>query len=332
MDIKLFLKEHFAFIIFQMLVVLFFLTIFWLEGFRDINTAIYIFTLSWFLVGAFLAVRYMLRRKFYQKILTPPTSMDDALNRSAKTTENAVVENYMHELYRKYQNEVQTLYATQDRQSKFMNQWIHQMKTPISVLELLLQEEEIDKMSVQEEIDRLKRGLELVLMNARFDNFENDLQIEQVNLKEIITSVINENKRLFIINRVYPNIQIDEDLIVMSDPKWLKFVLNQFITNAVKYTFEPNKKINIQTVQVGQRITLNVIDEGIGIPKADLSRVTKAFFTGENGRKSGESTGMGLYLANEICNKLGHKLAIESKVGQGSTVSITFNCNESKII
>jgi two-component system, OmpR family, sensor histidine kinase YxdK len=327
--IKLFLKEHYAFIIFQMIVVLFFLTIFWLEGFRDLNTAVYVFTISCFLVGAFLIVRYMLRRKFYQKILTPPNSMDAALNRSAKTMENEVVENYMHELYRNYQNEVQTLYATQDRQSKFMNQWIHQMKTPISVLELLLQEEELDKTSVQEEIDRLKRGLDLVLMNARLENFENDLQIEQVNLKEIMTSVINENKRLFITNRVYPQVQIDDELIVMSDPKWLKFVLNQFITNAVKYTFEPNKKITLQTEQDEYDIILNVIDEGIGIPKSDLSRVTKAFFTGENGRKSGESTGMGLYLAQEICGKLGHPLSIQSQVGQGTTVQMAFKRSDS---
>ena len=325
--IKLFLKEHFAFIIFQMIVVVFFLTIFWLEGFRDLNTAVYVFTISWFLIGAFLSVRYMLRRKFYQKILTTPNSMDAALNRSAKTTENEVVENYMHELYRTYQNEVQTLYATQDRQYKFMNQWIHQMKTPISVLELLMQEEELDKNSVQEELDRLKRGLDLVLMTARLENFENDIQIEQVNLKEIMTSVINDNKRLFITNRVYPQVQIDETLVVMSDPKWLKFVLGQFITNAVKYTFEPNKKITLQTEQDEYNIILNVIDEGIGIPKSDLSRVTKAFFTGENGRKSGESTGMGLYLAYEICEKLGHRLSIQSQVGQGTTVQMAFKRN-----
>lgn len=326
---KLFIKEHSAFIIFQMIVIIFFLTIFWLEGFRDLNTAVYIFTISWFLLGAFLSVRYMLRRKFYQKILTMPYSMDAALNRSAKTIENLVVENYMHELYRTYQNEVQTLYATQDRQYKFMNQWIHQMKTPISVLELLLQEDELDKKSVQEELDRLKRGLELVLMNARLENFENDIQIEQVNLKEIMASVINDNKRLFITNRVYPQLQIDDSLVVMSDPKWLKFVLSQFITNAVKYTFEPNKKIVIQTVQQEHEVILNIIDEGIGIPKSDLSRVTKAFFTGENGRKSGESTGMGLYIAHEICGKLGHQLSIHSQVGEGTTVRMTFKLNES---
>lgn len=157
----------------------------------------------------------------------------------------------MHELYKLYQYEVQALYARQTRQYKFTNQWIHQMKTPVSVLELLLQEDELDKRSVQEEVERLKRGLEMVLMNARLENFQEDLQVEQVNLKQLVTSTINENKRLFITNRVFPEVEMEEDTLVMSDSKWLKFVVMQFITNAVKYTFEENKKIFIKVIKQG---------------------------------------------------------------------------------
>ena len=324
MDIRLFLKDHISFVIFQLFVTIFSLSIFWLEGFRNFNTAIYIFTISLLLICSYLVIRYMLRRKFYRKILTPPTSMDDALNKSAKTSENIVVERYLDELYRIYQMEVQVLYASQQRHSKFMNQWIHQMKTPIAVLELLLQEETLDKKSVQEELDRLKLGLDMVLMNARIDSFESDMHVEQVNLLNCVTEVINENKRLFITNQVFPQVSIDESIIVASDSKWLKFMLSQFVTNAVKYTFEKNKKLIVSAKQHGTNIVLSVHDEGIGIPKSDLSRVTKAFFTGENGRKTGESTGMGLYLAKEICEKLGHELNIESEIGNGTIVSITF--------
>ena len=324
MAIRLFIRDHISFIIFQLIVTAFLLTIFWLEGFRDANTANYVLTISVLLICSFLVIRYMLRRKFYRKILTPPTSMDDALNKSAKTNENVVIEQYLNDLYRIYQMEVQGLYASQQRHSKFMNQWIHQMKTPISVLELLLQEETLDKKSVQEEVDRLKRGLEMVLMNARIDNFESDMQIEQVYLRDCVIEVINENKRLFITNEVFPQVSIDESIVVTSDSKWLKFVLGQFVTNAVKYTFEKNKKLEVSVSQHDTTFVLTVRDEGIGIPKSDLSRVTKAFFTGENGRKTGESTGMGLYLAKEICEKLGHGLTIESEVGKGTIVSITF--------
>ena len=164
----------------------------------------------------------------------------------------------------------------------------------------------------------------MVLMHARLENFSDDMQIVQIPLKSVVLSVVNANKRLFIANRVFPDVQVDDTIIVMSDLKWLHFLLEQFITNAVKYTFEPNKKIYIFTKQQDNHLHLIIRDEGIGIPKADLSRVTKAFYTGENGRKTGESTGMGLYIAKEICDKLGHQLIISSKVDEGTQIEVIF--------
>ena len=325
MAIKLFVKEHISYIIFQIFLTLFLLALFWLDGFRNVNTAIYAVVVTVLLISSFLLVRYMLRRRYLKRIVKLPTAIDDALQKTAKTPEYFMTEDYLHALYQLYQREVQTLYASQARQHKFMNQWVHQMKTPVSVLELLLQEEEeLEKKSVQEEVDKLKRGLEMVLMNARLENFEDDLQAEQVPLRALILATINDHKRLFITNRVFPEVHVDESIIVASDSKWLRFVIEQFITNAVKYTFEPNKKIIIQTEQAEQGVLLTIIDEGIGIPTSDLSRVTKAFFTGENGRKTGESTGMGLYIAKEICDKLGHQLVITSEVGKGTTIQIVF--------
>ena len=325
MGIRLFIKDHLSYVLFQMILTLFILSLYWLDGFRNVNTAIYSILISLLLVTSFLAMRYILRRHYYDKIVQLPESMEDALVQNSKTPEHQQAEEYMNELYRIYQYEVQALYSKQTRHNKFMNQWIHQMKTPVAVLELLLQEpDELDKKSVQEEVDRLKRGLDMVLMNARLDSFEDDMQVESVSLKMIVTSIINENKRLFITNRVFPDVQIDDDIYVMSDSKWLKFALGQFITNAVKYTFEPNKKIHVSVTIVDEKVQLRIEDEGIGIPNSDLSRITKPFFTGENGRKTGESTGMGLYLANEICMKLGHTLVITSEVNVGTTVQITF--------
>lgn len=324
MGLKLFLRENLSFIIFELFVVLFILSLYWLDGFRNVDTAIYSIVISMVLIFSFLAMRYVFRKNFLNRISNLPNSMDDALQKNAKTPEHLQTEAYLQELYRHYQNEVQNLYAKQNRQEKFLNQWIHQMKTPISVIELLLQEEELDRSSIQEEVDRLKRGIEMVLMSARLEKFEEDMQIDQVNLKEIVTATINDNKRLFITNHVFPVIDIDPTITVTTDSKWLKFMLGQFITNAVKYTFEPNKKVKIFVEKDEDKTILCVQDEGIGIPKSDLSRVTKPFFTGENGRRTGESTGMGLYLAKEICEKLGHELMIESEVGKGTTVKVVF--------
>lgn len=325
MSLRLFIKENISFVIFELIVVLFILSLYWLDGFRNINTAVYSVVISIVLITSFLAGRFIMRKNYLNRIVHLPNSMEDALQKNAKSPEHSQTEDYFHELYRLYQHEVQSLYAVKNRHDQFLNQWIHQMKTPISVLELLLQEgDALDKKSVQEEVDRLKRGIEMVLMNARLENFEEDMQVEQVHLKQIVNATINENKRLFITHRVFPEAKIDEDLIVASDSKWLKFVLGQFVTNAVKYTFEPNKKVIFFAEKTDSSITLTIKDEGIGIPQSDISRVTKPFFTGENGRKTGESTGMGLFLAQEICEKLNHELNITSKVGVGTTITLIF--------
>jgi len=322
---KLFLRDYASFIVFQLLLVGFIMVLYGLDGFRNVDTAIYSFCISLVLLASFLLVRYLMRQRYLLKISQLPKTMEDVLQKNAKTPEAIQTEKYMHELYRLYQHELHSLYASQKRHDQFMNQWVHQMKTPISVIELLLQDERpLDKRNVQEEIDRLRRGLDMVLVNARLENFEEDMQVEQVALKTIVTATVNENKRLFITKRVFPEIHIEDDLIVASDSKWLRFIIGQFVTNAVKYTFEANKKIVISAVERDDHVQLAICDEGIGIPASDLSRVTKAFFTGENGRKTGESTGMGLYLAKEICEKLGHELNITSEVGKGTIVTVTF--------
>lgn len=322
---KLFLRDYASFIVFQFLLVGFIMVLYWLDGFRNVDTAIYSFCISLVLLASFLIIRYLMRQRYLIKISQLPKTMEDVLQKNAKTPEAIQAEKYMHELYRLYKHELQSLYAGQKRHDQFMNQWVHQMKTPISVIELLLQDERpLDKKNVQEEIDRLRRGLDMVLVNARLENFEEDMQVEQIALKTIVTATVNENKRLFITKRVFPETHIEDDIIVASDSKWLRFIIGQFVTNAVKYTFEANKKIVISAVKKDDHVQLAICDEGIGIPASDLSRVTKAFFTGENGRKTGESTGMGLYLAKEICEKLGHELNITSEVEKGTVVTVTF--------
>lgn len=328
---RLFIKEHLLFIIFQFSLVLFVMLLYWLDGFRNLDTAIYSIVISSILTLTFLGTLFMKKYTFYKKILSVPTQIEVVLQRAAQSPEIRQVEIYLQHIYRLYQKEVQLLYARQNRHLQFMNSWVHQMKTPISVLELMTQNsEQIDSKSVVEEMDRLKRGLEAVLMNARLDTFEEDMQIERIDLKQLVTEVVTENKRLFIGKHLFPVISMEDDCMITSDRKWIRYVIAQFVTNAVKYTFEQNKKVYFETNIEEKQIIFSVRDEGIGIPASDIKRVTKAFFTGENGRKTGESTGMGLYLAQEICNRLGHEIRVSSKVGEGTTVSIQFEKQETR--
>lgn len=328
-QIVLFLREHLSWIIFEMLLVTFILVLYWLDGFRGINTAIYSIIMSLLLTAGFLIGKFIMRRSYYNAILRKPEKMEDALIRNVQTTEQLQSTKFMRNVYGLYQNEVQSLYASQHRQLQFVNQWVHQMKTPISVINLLLQEDgELDKRSIREEVDKIQRGLDVVLVNARLETFKEDMQIEQVGLKNLIQQVVTDHKRLFITNGVFPVISIHESLVVATDAKWMKIVIGQFITNAVKYTFEKGKRLYVNAEQTAKGFELTIRDEGVGIPASDLKRVTKAFFTGENGRLTGESTGMGLYIADEVCSKLGHPLTIESEVGKGTTVKILFTNGE----
>lgn len=326
--LALFIREHIPFMLFQVGLVSFILLLFWLDGFRSPNTAIYSVAMSILLTAGYLGGKFIMRRTYYAKIVERPTQMEDALIRHVMTPEHKQTMEFTRELYRLYQREVQNLYDVQNRHLHFMNQWVHQMKTPISVINLLLQEEEVDKKSIGQEVERIQNGLEIVLVNARLETFEEDMQIERLALRDVLQEVLNDNKRLFITNGLFPVLDVDEHLTVATDRKWIKFMLNQFITNAVKYTFEKGKKIKVRAIQQAKGLCLEIIDEGIGIPASDLHRVTKAFFTGENGRLSGESTGMGLYIAAEVCEKLGHQLTITSKQGEGTTIALLFKDGE----
>ncbi|WP_432354565.1 sensor histidine kinase [Sporosarcina sp. A2] len=325
---KLFLRENVPFVVFQIGLLLFIVLLFWLDGARDWSTAVYAILMGIMLTMGYLLVKFIGRRSFYEVLEREPGRMEEALIGRPQTLEHRMTANYMRKLYRLYHSDVQKLDAAQHRQLHFINQWVHQMKTPISVLGLLLQEEEIDRKSFHEELDRLQDGLNAVLVNARLETFEDDMRIERVVLQELVRQVVTEHKRLFITNGVFPEIHVDENFVVATDPKWMKVIVGQFITNAVKYTFEKGKKVVAIAENTAEGIVLTVRDEGIGIPDTDVKRVTRAFFTGENGRKTGESTGMGLYIASEVCGRLGHELTIESEVGEGTAVSVLFSNGE----
>ncbi len=222
------------------------------------------------------------------------------------------------------------------RQMDFNNRWIHEMKTPVSVIKLMLENEkdknieEITRKnyeSIEEEIEKLSNGLEMALHTLRINDFELDFKVEEVSLNEIIRTVINENKSTFIVNSIYPKLVAEENVIVKSDKKWVKFIISQLLSNSIKYTKvkeNGDKNIILHIYEENGKTILSIRDKGVGIPKGDLDRVFEPFFTGKNGRKYLESTGMGLYLLKDICDKLGHGIKVESIEGKGTTVSITF--------
>ena len=148
------------------------------------------------------------------------------------------------------------------------------MKTPISVIRLQVQGEgrDIDGFQVLCELDRLQRQLDLMLNLARMGRFENDLVVEEVRLCELVGEVVRQNRRLFAQSEVLPQLAIGEDLVVRTDRKWLSFVCDQLLHNAVKFS-EPGSHVEVSAVAEGRDVRLVVRDQGCGIRPRDLPRV-----------------------------------------------------------
>lgn len=322
--IKLFLRDQFPLILINFLQITLILIVLWASGFQDTKLVLYTLFLGAFLLTVYLVYRYLSLKTFYKRLANPVARLDEIFENLDSAPISAALGELLRSQHRLYINEIELAKIKKNEHVTFINQWVHQMKTPLSVIELIIQDhDEEELLSIREETDKLEKGLEMVLYAARLEVFEQDFHIQPVSLKHVIDQVIRENKRLFIKNRVYPEVNIT-GLTVESDEKWLEFIINQVITNAVKYSAGKGGKVQIFTDKTSEGTHLFIQDNGVGIPKSDLKRVFDAFFTGENGRVYRESTGMGLSLVREVCEKLGHKVEIESVQGEGTLVKLTF--------
>lgn len=324
---KLFLKEHLLLIAVQTLQFIVIVGIFWLDGYQHIVPAFYSIFLGFFFLGCYLLYHYYSRSKFYYRLTKPLESLDESFQRMESSPVSQALHLLLKEQYKHYRNQLKTLEKAQEEHMKFMDQWVHQMKTPLSVIELTVQNlDEPVASNIREETERIKTGLNTILYMARLRTIEQDFHIKPVFLENLIKEVNNEHKRFYIRNEVYPKLQVEKEGIkVETDEKWLFFILSQLVNNAVKYSTGKSSGIIISLYERGREAVLEVTDFGAGIPQSDHKRVFQAFYTGENGRKYRESTGMGLYIAKEVTDRLGHRIELESEVGLGTSVRIIFS-------
>ncbi|WP_440604481.1 sensor histidine kinase [Bacillus sp. GB_SG_008] len=323
---KLFLRDHVGFLL---LYIVNFVIIFALydavDGFQ--NNKFYFIVLSMYLFICFLAYRYVRNRRLYKRLSEPPEKMEDAFIERATAPMPHSVNELVRTQYRLFQKELQTYEVKQQEHQMFINQWVHQMKTPVSVMQLMALEMEDEHLipKFKKELERLNQGLDMALYMARLTNFHEDFHVETISLKDAVTKNINNLKELFIRSGVFPVLEVHSDLMVTSDAKWLKFIIYQLMTNAVRYSGERGKKVFLSASQSGKDIVFEVRDEGVGIPEEDIRRVFEPFYTGKNGRIFGESTGMGLYIVSKICSYLGHSIKLESEVGKGTSIKVIFH-------
>lgn len=296
----------------------------------------YSFLISSVLYLFFMICDYIRMKPFYnylRKAADSAGDLDSILSiADARTQEQSMYSKILHESYKSYTDKLSKYEENQKQYIYFINQWVHQMKTPVSVINLLLQDKNKENFnetleSISEENEKITHGLEMMLCNARLSQFNLDFKVEKVDLPSIIRKVVNDNKKALIRYSIYPKIICREAMTVETDSKWIAFVINQILVNAIKYSkdaLSEEKYITFEVNDEGSRVVLSIGDQGIGIPKEDRTRVFNAFFTGKNGRKTSESTGMGMYLSKRICDELGHGLSLESEGGKGTKFFIIF--------
>lgn len=242
----------------------------------------------------------------------------------------------------KYQEEVRmlgerlVLQENDSRRSRqemldFYSLWAHQIKTPLAAMNLLLQSEEAredkDAKIFQEmrmELFKTGQYVDMVLSYLRAEDMSSDLLLKEYSLDEIVRQAVRKYSAMFILKKIRLEYEPCKEM-VLTDEKWLLFVLEQLLSNALKYTEKGFIRIRMEQ---GSPAVLLFEDSGIGIQAEDLPRVFEKGFTGYNGRQDKKSTGIGLYLCRMICEKLNHTVTITSDPGKGTAVRLDLTRKE----
>lgn len=323
---KIFLKEYRGYIFTYYLGLIITLAYCNMMSYIGIADILYILLFNTFIITCYVVYKYISNKKTYYIFEKGINTLEESLLELDRSCIGKNISSLLNRQYELYITNLQKQKKIHKDHLTFINCWIHQMKTPVSVINLQLQDHEGEEIAfnIQPELDKIDKGLNMAMHFARLDEFQKDFLVEKVNLYTEIIDIISKERRLFIKNKIMPKVEIEKDLIVYTDKKWIKFVMEQIIINGVKYSKNKGKYLTIKSRMSGQYIVLDIIDEGIGINKKDIKRIFEPFFTGENGRKFGESTGMGLYISKEVCNRLGHNIEVTSEINKETQVSITF--------
>ena len=213
--------------------------------------------------------------------------------------------------------------AAQKEYREYIEQWVHEIKTPITAAKLICQNTDSDtRRKLSRELAQIDAHVERALFYARTENPEKDFIISKTELSTICEEAVQTHRILLIQSGVRVETEnLDES--VYTDKKWVSFMLGQFLQNAARYRGE-NPVIILSGKRLGRQVQLAVSDNGIGISAHELPRVFDRGFTGRNGRNRGGSTGMGLYLCKRLADALEIGLQIQSAEGVGTRVTLTF--------
>ena len=333
MSINKYLKDKLYSIILFIIIYLIILLIFF--AFKIIKEVI--ISVSIILVFLFLlllTIDYLRKKKFYTEVLSNIESLDKSylvLETLTKPEfyEGELLYQALYEINKSMNENVSRIEEQWVDFKNYIEMWIHEVKIPLATLILIgnNHNDTFDK-KTKRQLKRLENYVDQVLYYARSENAEKDYLIKEIELSKVIKNVglknmddLLENKIDYIVKNV--------NVKVLTDSKWLEFILNQIINNSIKYKRKiKDSYIKLSVLEEQNLTTLIIEDNGIGIRESDLKQVFNKSFTGENGRSINKSTGMGLFIAKNMCEKLGHRISIESKENKYTRVYIEFAKNK----
>lgn len=302
----------------------------------QVNTSLIIisiiFSLSSFIF--LLLYNYFRKRKFYNELINNTKLLDkkylvlETLNEPS-FLEGKILYDSLYQIDKSMNERIKLYEKNLSDFKEYVEMWIHEVKIPLSSLSLMCHNHhnEIDKKYLNQ-INKLDNYVDQVLYYVRSNDAEKDFLIKKTNLEKIINSVMIKNKDEILLNNITVNVE-NLNVFVYTDTKWLIFIINQILNNSIKYKKKNgNSLIKIYATEEKDLVNLFIYDNGIGINKSDITRVFDKTFTGENGRKDANSTGMGLYIVKKLIDKLGHKISISSKENEYTEVKITFGKND----
>ncbi|MBW9147038.1 sensor histidine kinase [Clostridium sp. CM027] len=238
--------------------------------------------------------------------------------------EGNIIYNTFGKIEKSVVNKICEYQQVTDNYKEYLEIWLHEIKTPLASAELIIDNNpsQVTK-NVKTELKQIERLLNQVLYYSKSEYAENDYLIKKLSLERVVKKCFKTFAKSFIYNRIH--LEFDNlEVFVYSDEKWLNFILQQIITNAIKYLDKDEKIIRVTAKKRNNQIILTIEDNGIGISESDIEQVFNHGFTGENGRIYGESTGMGLYICKKLSDKLNIALSIESTGGEGTKFNIVF--------
>ncbi|GAA0179972.1 sensor histidine kinase [Clostridium sediminicola] len=292
--------------------------------------SLFIILIVWYsILITFYIFQYIQRKKYFNSLYKIAKGLDKRYLISEIINEPKYVDSLPYYTLLKMANksmieEITRIKNERKEYKEYIEQWVHEIKTPISSIKLVSENNKSQTTRViLSELEKIDNFVEQAMFYARCENVEKDYLVKEVSLEKCVNAVMIRNKQMFIKNNI--NIELfNLQTTVYSDSKWIEFIINQLLINSVKYRCDISPEIKIYTQELKNGVNLVIEDNGIGISKNELSRVFEKGFTGSNGRVNEKSTGIGLYLSRKLCGKLGLLIKIESKQNQYTRVAISF--------